>query len=108
VPFCGNFAGPSRLTGASRSPIIGMERCYGKLGITRMARDAKKVVAFISAFSPRRCGIATFSSDLIGNQSLCPRGGTRTPFGQQPVTRVLEDASTALEEAPAQDWIGEA
>lgn len=30
-----------------------------------MAKDAKKRIVFISTFPPRRCGIATFTSDLI-------------------------------------------
>jgi len=30
-----------------------------------MAKDAKKRVVFLSTFPPRRCGIATFTSDLI-------------------------------------------
>jgi glycosyltransferase involved in cell wall biosynthesis len=30
-----------------------------------MAKDGKKRVAFISSFQPRKCGIATFTSDLI-------------------------------------------
>jgi glycosyltransferase involved in cell wall biosynthesis len=30
-----------------------------------MAKDAKKRVVFISSFPPRKCGIATFTSDLI-------------------------------------------
>jgi hypothetical protein len=33
--------------------------------MTGMAKDAKKRVVFISSFPPRRCGIATFASDLI-------------------------------------------
>ncbi len=32
-----------------------------------MATDAKKRVVFIASFPPRRCGIATFTSDLITN-----------------------------------------
>jgi glycosyltransferase involved in cell wall biosynthesis len=30
-----------------------------------MAKDAKKRVVFISSFHPRKCGVATFTSDLI-------------------------------------------
>jgi hypothetical protein len=32
-----------------------------------MFKGAKKRVVFISTFPPRRCGIATFTSDLIGS-----------------------------------------
>jgi glycosyltransferase involved in cell wall biosynthesis len=39
-----------------------------------MAKGAVKKVAFISSFKPRRCGIATFSSDLISNISSAARG----------------------------------
>ncbi len=35
-----------------------------------MARSQSKRVVFISSFLPRRCGIATFSSDLINNIKL--------------------------------------
>ncbi len=39
-----------------------------------MAKGAVKKVAFISSFKPRRCGIATFTSDLINNISAAARG----------------------------------
>ena len=39
-----------------------------------MLQDAVKTVAFISSFPPRRCGIATFSSDLIKNISNSANG----------------------------------
>jgi len=39
-----------------------------------MAKDAKKRVVFISTFPPRKCGIATFTSDLIKNASVAARG----------------------------------
>jgi glycosyltransferase involved in cell wall biosynthesis len=40
-----------------------------------MADKPAKKVAFISSYPPRKCGIATFSSDLIENLQLC--GGDR-------------------------------
>jgi glycosyltransferase involved in cell wall biosynthesis len=39
-----------------------------------MAKGAVKKVAFISSFKPRRCGIATFTSDLITNVSTAAKG----------------------------------
>ena len=36
-----------------------------------MADKPVKKVAFISSYPPRKCGIATFSSDLIENVQLC-------------------------------------
>lgn len=38
-----------------------------------MARNPGKKVVFISSFPPRKCGIATFASDLINNMSLAAR-----------------------------------
>ena len=32
-----------------------------------MAKSSKRKVVFISSFLPRKCGIATFCSDLISN-----------------------------------------
>jgi len=41
-----------------------------------MAKSSTKKVAFISSYSPRRCGIATFTSDLINNvSSSAAKGG---------------------------------
>ncbi len=40
----------------------------------RMAKDAKKRVVFISTFPPRKCGIATFTADLIRNVSAAAEG----------------------------------
>ncbi len=40
-----------------------------------MGRSSTKKVAFISSFSPRKCGIATFTSDLIQNTALAARDG---------------------------------
>lgn len=40
-----------------------------------MAKESVKKVAFISSFIPRKCGIATFTSDLITNVSACAKGG---------------------------------
>jgi len=42
--------------------------------MTRMAKDEKKRVVFISTFPPRKCGIATFTSDLIRNASTAAKG----------------------------------
>jgi glycosyltransferase involved in cell wall biosynthesis len=39
-----------------------------------MAKGTTKKVAFISSFLPRKCGIATFTSDLIKNLSLAAKG----------------------------------
>ena len=36
--------------------------------------SAKRKVAFISSFLPRKCGIATFVSDLINNTSVAAKG----------------------------------
>jgi glycosyltransferase involved in cell wall biosynthesis len=38
-----------------------------------MAKGTKKKVAFISSFPPRRCGIATFTSDLINSASTAAK-----------------------------------
>jgi len=47
-------------------------------GASRMAKStestAKKVV-FISSFLPRKCGIATFTSDLAKNTAAAAKGG---------------------------------
>ena len=40
-----------------------------------MAKSSTKKVAFISSFRPRRCGIATFTTDLINNISSAAKGG---------------------------------
>ncbi len=39
-----------------------------------MAKGSARKVAFISSFSPRRCGIATFTNDLITNVAAAARG----------------------------------
>jgi glycosyltransferase involved in cell wall biosynthesis len=39
-----------------------------------MVQDAKKRVVFISSFPPRRCGIATFTCDLIRNTAAAAGG----------------------------------
>lgn len=39
-----------------------------------MAKDAKKRVVFISTFPPRKCGIATFTADLIRNVDAAAGG----------------------------------
>ena len=39
-----------------------------------MAKGAARKVAFISSFKPRKCGIATFTSDLIDNVSAAAKG----------------------------------
>ncbi len=39
-----------------------------------MTKSSTKKVAFISSFKPRKCGIATFTSDLIENAGLAVNG----------------------------------
>jgi glycosyltransferase involved in cell wall biosynthesis len=39
-----------------------------------MLRETAKKVAFISSYAPRKCGIATFTSDLIANIKLASDG----------------------------------
>ncbi|MHC4259370.1 MAG: glycosyltransferase family 4 protein [Planctomycetota bacterium] len=40
----------------------------------RAIRERPKKIAFISSYSPRKCGIATFASDLIDNMGLAGGG----------------------------------
>ncbi len=42
-------------------------------GVLRMAKGLARKVAFISSFVPRRCGIATFTSDLIKSVAAAAR-----------------------------------
>ena len=46
---------------------------YVKEGL-RMTRSSTRRVAFISSFPPMRCGIATFTSDLVRSVSSAGRG----------------------------------
>ncbi len=39
-----------------------------------MAKSTAKKVVFISSFPPRKCGIATFTSDLIDSTALAAKG----------------------------------
>ena len=39
-----------------------------------MGKVSAKKIAFISSFKPRKCGIATFASDLIKNTALAAKG----------------------------------
>jgi glycosyltransferase involved in cell wall biosynthesis len=39
-----------------------------------MAKNAQKRVVFISSYLPRKCGIATFTTDLIKNVSIAAKG----------------------------------
>jgi hypothetical protein len=41
----------------------------------RMAKSSKKKIAFISSYPPRKCGIATFTSDLIESIRSSTKGG---------------------------------
>ena len=43
-------------------------------GMLGMAKSSKKRIAFISSFLPRKCGIATFTSDLIENVAKASKG----------------------------------
>jgi len=40
-----------------------------------MVKNTPKKVVFISSFPPRKCGIATFTSDLIDSTTLAAKGG---------------------------------
>jgi glycosyltransferase involved in cell wall biosynthesis len=40
----------------------------------RMPKSIPKKVVFISSFPPRKCGIATFTSDLIANTAIAAKG----------------------------------
>ena len=40
-----------------------------------MAKSAGKKVVFVSSFLPRKCGIATFASDLMANAKAAGKGG---------------------------------
>ena len=39
-----------------------------------MITEPAKRVAFISSYPPRKCGIATFTSDLVANIELASEG----------------------------------
>ncbi len=39
-----------------------------------MAKDARKRIVFISTFPPRKCGIATFTADLVHNMNAASGG----------------------------------
>ena len=41
----------------------------------RMLKEPAKKIAFISSYAPRKCGIATFTSDLINNLGLAGSAG---------------------------------
>jgi hypothetical protein len=45
-----------------------------KVRVLRMAKGSARKVAFISSFPPRKCGIATFTSDLVKTVSLAAKG----------------------------------
>jgi len=63
------------LDGHSPAPLRSVRKyLLTRFGMTRMAKDAKKKVAFISSFPPRRCGIATFTSDLIESAASAGNG----------------------------------
>jgi glycosyltransferase involved in cell wall biosynthesis len=53
-----------------------------------MARNVAKKVAFISSYKPRRCGIATFTSDLIENVTAA----AKTQF--EPLVVAMRDDAT--------------
>jgi glycosyltransferase involved in cell wall biosynthesis len=40
-----------------------------------MAKDSTRRVVFISSYPPRKCGIATFTSDLVDNINSAAKGG---------------------------------
>ena len=45
-----------------------------------MPKGPPKKVAFISSFLPRKCGIATFTSDLIKSTELAAKGEFSSVF----------------------------
>lgn len=48
--------------------------CLREGNSREMAKSSTRKIAFISSFRPRKCGIATFTSDLIQSVSLSARG----------------------------------
>lgn len=67
-------------------------------------QEAEKRVVFVPSFPPRRGGIATFTSDIIGGAAAWPNGSLL-----EPITRIPADIQTAMDKGTAgQDRIGEA
>ena len=65
---------PIRLTGRPDvSKIVSGSFCVEN-GASWMANSTAKKVVFISSFLPRKCGIATFTSDLAKNTAIAAKG----------------------------------
>lgn len=60
----------------------------------RRIRERTEKIAFISSYSPRKCGIATFTSDLINNLGLAGS------VGFEPVVIAMESGAELKYDEP--------